>query len=110
VTGVTLTVAVAVAAASIARGVVHYLTALLPITAPLLLSVIVVGVTAIAIFGVRASVGPAAVFGFAGGPAPIKGASRNDRNRMGANTAGSPCRRRGYAFSDACQGRHRDDR
>jgi hypothetical protein len=40
----------------------------------------------------------------------IKGASRNDRNRMEASTVGSPCRRRGYAFPHACQGRHCDDR
>jgi basic amino acid/polyamine antiporter, APA family len=63
-TGAALTLAVAIAAASIARGATHYLVVLLPL-APSLLTMILVGsFTAIALSGVRVSVGLAAAMGF----------------------------------------------
>lgn len=62
-TGLAVTVAVAVAAASIARGAAHYLTVLVPAAAPLLISALVVGFTAVAAWGVRQSVGLAAALG-----------------------------------------------
>ena len=60
-TGAAITVAVAVGAASIARGAVDYLAVLLPLPAPLLTGLLVAAFTAIAIAGVRESVGLAAV-------------------------------------------------
>jgi amino acid transporter len=63
ITGVALTVAVVVAAASIARGSVHYLAALLPLSAPLLMTLLISGFTLIAAVGVRTSVGLAAILG-----------------------------------------------
>jgi amino acid transporter len=60
-TGAAMTFGVAIAAASITRGAVHYLTVLLPLPAPLLTVLVVVGFTAIACLGVRESVGLAAV-------------------------------------------------
>jgi basic amino acid/polyamine antiporter, APA family len=59
-TGAAMTIAVAIAAASIARGAVHYLAVLLPLAAPLLTTILVVGFTGIACLGVRESVGLAA--------------------------------------------------
>jgi APA family basic amino acid/polyamine antiporter len=61
--GVLMTLSVAVAAASIARGAVHYLVALLPLPAVLLITVQVVVFSAIAAVGVRSSVGLAAFLG-----------------------------------------------
>ncbi len=63
-TGAALTVAVAIAAASIAGGAVGYLAVLLPLPAPLWIAIIVVGFTLVAMFGVRESVGTAALLGF----------------------------------------------
>ena len=63
ITGVALTVAVVVAAASIARGSVHYLAALLPLSAPLLMTLLISGFTLIAVVGVGTSVGLAATLG-----------------------------------------------
>jgi APA family basic amino acid/polyamine antiporter len=62
-TGVLMTLSVAVAAASIARGAVHYLVVLVPLPATVLIVVQVAGFTAIAALGVRASVGLAAALG-----------------------------------------------
>ena len=62
-TGGAITVAVAIAAASIARGAVHYLAVLFPFSTPLLTMVLVAGFTGIATFGVRESVGLAAAMG-----------------------------------------------
>jgi amino acid transporter len=62
-TGVAITVAVAVAAASIARGAVHYVAVLVPLSPPVLITVLVAGFTAVAIAGVAASVGLAAALG-----------------------------------------------
>jgi basic amino acid/polyamine antiporter, APA family len=62
-TGAAMTFAVAIAAASIARGAVHYLAILLPLPAPLLIVLLVVGFTGIACLGVRESVGLAAALG-----------------------------------------------
>ena len=61
--GTLMTLSVAVAAASIARGAVHYLVALLPISGVILITIQVVVFSAIAAFGVRSSVGLAAVLG-----------------------------------------------
>jgi basic amino acid/polyamine antiporter, APA family len=60
-TGAAMTVAVAIAAASIARGAVHYLSVLLPLPASVLTTILVGGFTGIACLGVRESVGVAAV-------------------------------------------------
>lgn len=62
-TGLAITVAVAIAAASIARGAVHYLVVLIPLSEPLLTTVLVVGFTGVAMLGVRESVGLAAAMG-----------------------------------------------
>jgi basic amino acid/polyamine antiporter, APA family len=56
-TGAAMTFGVAIAAASITRGAMHYLTVLLPLPAPLLTVLVVVGFTVIACLGVRESVG-----------------------------------------------------
>jgi basic amino acid/polyamine antiporter, APA family len=61
IVGALMTLSVAVAAASIARGAVHYLAALLPLPAAILIIIQVVLFSAIAAFGVRSSVGLAAV-------------------------------------------------
>ena len=58
-TGAAVTLAVTVAAASIARGAVNFLAVLVTAPAPLLIVVLVGGFTAIAAYGVRESVGPA---------------------------------------------------
>src|SRR4029077_2596063 len=63
-TGAALTLAVAIAAASIARGATHYLGVLLPLPPSLLIVLLVGGFTAIALSGVRVSVGIAASMGF----------------------------------------------
>ena len=63
-TGAALTLAVAIAAASIARGATHYLGVLLPLPPSLLIVILVGGFTAIGLSGVRASVGLAAAMGF----------------------------------------------
>jgi len=62
-TGAALTIAVAVSAASIARGAVHYLTILVPVSQNLLTAALVGGFTAIAVIGVWESVGLAALLG-----------------------------------------------
>jgi APA family basic amino acid/polyamine antiporter len=59
-TGAAMTLAVAIAAASIARGAVQYLVVLLPLSTPLLTAMLVAGFTGIACLGVRESVGLAA--------------------------------------------------
>jgi basic amino acid/polyamine antiporter, APA family len=59
-TGVAITVAVAIAAASIARGAVHYLSVLLPLPMPVLTTILIAGFTGLACLGVRESVGLAA--------------------------------------------------
>jgi basic amino acid/polyamine antiporter, APA family len=61
--GIVMTLAVAVAAASIARGAVHYISALLPLPAVILIVAQVVLFSGIAAFGVRTSVGLAAALG-----------------------------------------------
>jgi amino acid transporter len=61
IVGALMTLSVAVAAASIARGAVHYLAALLPLPAAILIIIQVVLFSAIAVIGVRSSVGLAAV-------------------------------------------------
>jgi basic amino acid/polyamine antiporter, APA family len=63
--GVVLMLSVAVAAASIARGAVHYLATLLPLPTVILIIVQVVVFSGIASFGVRSSVGLAAALGLA---------------------------------------------
>jgi amino acid transporter len=63
VVGLLTTVSVAIAAASIAGGAVRYVTPLVAIPAPLIVTVLVVGFTVIAASGVRASVGLAAIIG-----------------------------------------------
>ena len=55
--------AVAIAAASIARGTVHYLAVLFPFSTPILTLALVAGFTGIAALGVRESVGLAAAMG-----------------------------------------------
>ena len=62
-TGAAMTMAVAIAAASIARGAVHYLAVLLPFSTPILTVALVAGFTGIATLGVRESVGLAAAMG-----------------------------------------------
>lgn len=61
--GVAMTLAVAVAAASIARGTAHYLGVLVPLPEPALVALVILGFTVVAIIGVRESVGMAAVMG-----------------------------------------------
>jgi len=61
--GVAITISVAISAASIAGGAVHYLVVLLPLPIPLLISIVVVGFTAVSVLGVRESVGAAAAMG-----------------------------------------------
>jgi len=61
--GAAMTLAVAVAAASIARGTAHYLGVLIPLPQPLLVAGIILTFTGIAIVGVRESVGLAAAMG-----------------------------------------------
>lgn len=61
--GAAMALAIALAAASITRGAVHYLAALVPLPAPLLASSVVIVLTAIAMAGVRESVGLAALIG-----------------------------------------------
>lgn len=63
-TGALMTLSVAIAAASIARGAVHYIAVLLPLPTAVLVSIEVAGFTAIAASGVRTSVGLAAILGF----------------------------------------------
>lgn len=63
--GVVMTLSVAVAAASIARGAVHYISALLPLPVVILIVIQVVVFSGIAAFGVRTSVGLAAILGLA---------------------------------------------
>jgi basic amino acid/polyamine antiporter, APA family len=62
-TGAAVTLAVTVAAASIAHGAVHYLSVLVTAPAPLLITALIVSFTAIAAYGVRESVGLAAALG-----------------------------------------------
>lgn len=61
--GVAMTLAVAVAAASIARGTALYLGVLVPLPEPVLIAVVVLGFIGVAAIGVRESVGIAAVMG-----------------------------------------------
>ncbi len=63
VTGVALTLAVAIAAASIASGAVHYLSLLIPLPPAALIVLLVATFTLLAMAGVRESVGFAAVIG-----------------------------------------------
>lgn len=63
VTGVALTLAVAIAAASIASGAVHYLSLLIGLPPLVLIALLVATFTLLAIAGVRESVGFAAVIG-----------------------------------------------
>ena len=63
VVGATVTLTVAVSAASIASGATHYLAELVPLPAAVLTSLMIVCFTAIAAFGVRESVGIAAAIG-----------------------------------------------
>ena len=63
IVGAAVTLTVAIPAASIASGATHYLAVLLPLPAPLLTSLLIVGFTAIAALGVRESVGLAAAIG-----------------------------------------------
>lgn len=62
-TGIAITVAVAVAAASIARGTAHYLGVLLPLPEPVLIAGVIVLFTGVALAGVQSSVGIAATMG-----------------------------------------------
>ena len=63
IVGATVTLTVAVSAASIASGAIHYLAVLLPLPSAVLTSLLIVSFTAIAAFGVRESVGLAAAIG-----------------------------------------------
>ncbi len=63
IVGATVTLTVAVSAASIASGATHYLAELVPLPAAVLTSLMIVCFTAIAAFGVRESVGIAAAIG-----------------------------------------------
>ncbi|MDT3687442.1 MAG: APC family permease [Pseudorhodoplanes sp.] len=63
VTGVALTLTVAIAAASIASGAVHYLSLLIPLPPTALIVLLVASFTLLAMAGVRESVGFAAVIG-----------------------------------------------
>ena len=62
-TGIAITVAVAVAAASIARGTAHYLGVLVPLPEPVLIAGVIVLFTGVALAGVQSSVGIAATMG-----------------------------------------------
>ena len=62
-TGIAITVAVAVAAASIARGTAHYLGVLLPLPEPVLIAGVIVLFTGVALAGVQSSVCIAATMG-----------------------------------------------
>lgn len=62
-TGLAVTLAVAVSAASIAAGTVHYLNVLLPLPDPVLVVLLIGGFTAIAMLGVGESVGLAGAIG-----------------------------------------------
>ena len=62
-TGLAITIAVAVSAASIASGTIQYLTVLLPLPIPVLITLLIGGFTAIAMVGVSESVGLAAAIG-----------------------------------------------
>lgn len=62
-TGIALTVAVAIAAASIASGAIHYLSLLISLPPAALIALLVVTFTLLAIVGVRESTGFAAVIG-----------------------------------------------
>ncbi|MBI3513057.1 MAG: APC family permease [Proteobacteria bacterium] len=61
--GALMTVALAVSAASIARGAVNYLEMLLPVATPVLITALIIVFTAVATWGVRESVGLAAAIG-----------------------------------------------
>lgn len=61
--GAATTVATAVAAASIAQGAVVFLQLLVPVSVPILKTLMIALFTGIAIYGVRTSVGIAAFFG-----------------------------------------------
>lgn len=63
VTGIALTLAVAIAAASIASGAVHYLSLLIGLPPAALIALLVATFTLLAMVGVRESVGFAAVIG-----------------------------------------------
>jgi amino acid transporter len=63
VTGVVLTLAVAIAAASIASGAVHYLSLLIGLPPTALIALLVATFTLLAMVGVRESVGFAAIIG-----------------------------------------------
>jgi APA family basic amino acid/polyamine antiporter len=62
-TGIALTIAVAIAAASIASGAVHYLSLLIGLPPTVLIAVLVTTFTLLAIAGVRESTGFAAIIG-----------------------------------------------
>ncbi len=62
-TGAAMTFAVAISAASIARGAAHYLVAVLPLPTPFLVLLMIVGFTAIATRGIGANVWLASVMG-----------------------------------------------
>ena len=62
-TGLAVTVTVAVSAASIAAGTIHYLSVLVPLSVPLLIVVLILGCTCIALLGVGQSVGLASAIG-----------------------------------------------
>jgi amino acid transporter len=61
IVGAAVTLAVAIAAASIARGTAQYLGVLVPLPEPVLVTLIILSFTGIAMIGVRESVGIAAV-------------------------------------------------
>ncbi|HEX7776224.1 MAG TPA: amino acid permease [Parvibaculum sp.] len=63
IVGAAMTFAVAISAASIARGAVLYLVMLAPLPVPLLLAALIAVFTAVALLGVRESVGLAAAIG-----------------------------------------------
>jgi amino acid transporter len=63
--GIVMTLSVAVAAASIAQGAVHYISALLPLPAASLIAAQIVLFSGIAAFGIRTSVGLAAALSLA---------------------------------------------
>lgn len=63
IVGAGMTFAVAISAASIARGAVLYLVLLVPLPVPLLLALLILCFTAVALLGVRESVGLAASIG-----------------------------------------------
>lgn len=62
-TGAALTLAVAISAASIASGAIHYLSLLVPLPPAALITLLVVGFTLLAMAGVRESAGFAAIIG-----------------------------------------------